>query len=107
MQAGKTDDPRFASITVRQLLQHASGWRVRRAVTVHARTNYAYLLLGRIIEQVTGQSYQSWMQATILGPVGAIAVKMGRTPLGLRDALDAKPADYRFISTVAWPPWLL
>ena len=138
---GKTQDPRFANITIRHLLQHAAGWNVNRNVddsvfayvysartvdavqlsrvgrgvalandpgAVHAYTNYAFLLLGRIIEQVTGQSYQSWMQANILGAVGATGMKFGVTPVAQRDPLEVVPYDRRvpitgFYGVGTWP----
>ncbi|MDX2263074.1 MAG: serine hydrolase [Gemmatimonadales bacterium] len=138
---GKTQDPRFASITIRQLLNHSAGWNPNRSVddsvfaylysaatvdpvqlsrvgrgvpllndpgTVHAYTNYAYLLLGRIIEQVTGQNYQAWMQANVLAPVGIGGMKLGVTPLAQRDPLEVTPYDRRaaitgFYGVGLWP----
>ena len=138
---GKTQDPRFANITIRQLLNHSAGWnpnrnvddsvfaylytaatvdpiqlsRVGRGVplvndpgTVHAYTNYAYLLLGRIIEQVTGQNYQAWMQANVLAPVGIGGMKLGVTPIAQRDPLEVVPYDRRastvgFYGVGSWP----
>ncbi|MBL0180250.1 MAG: serine hydrolase [Gemmatimonadetes bacterium] len=138
---GKTQDPRFANITIRHLLNHAAGWnpsrnvddsvfayvysaatvnatqlsRVGRGVpllndpgTVYGYTNYAFLLLGRIIEQVTGQSYQSWMQANILAPVDAGGMKFGVTPVAQRDPLEVVPYDRRapitgFYGVGTWP----
>jgi len=138
---GKTQDPRFASITVRQLLNHSAGWHPNRSVddsvfaylysaatvdpvqlsrvgrgvpllndpgTVHAYTNYAYLLLGRIIEQVTGQNYQTWMQANVLAQVGIGGMKLGVTPVAQRDPLEVTPYDRRpatigFFGVGSWP----
>jgi CubicO group peptidase (beta-lactamase class C family) len=34
-------------------------------------SNFGYCVLGRVIEKVTGQSYESWVKANILNPVGA------------------------------------
>ncbi len=138
---GKTQDPRFANITNRHLLNHAAGWnpnrnvddsvfayvysavtvdpvqlsRVGRGVpllndpgTVYGYSNYAYLLLGRIIEQVTGQSYQAWMQANILTPIGASGMKFGVTPIAQRDPLEVVSYDRRapitgFYGVGIWP----
>jgi len=138
---GKTEDPRFARITIRHLLQHAAGWDANRSVddstfsylyaartvdarqlsrvgrgiplatvpgTVYAYTNHAYLLLGRIIEQVTGQRYESWMMANILGPLGATGMKLGRTALTDRDPLEVTTYDRRpvvsgYYGVGTWP----
>lgn|GEM_PF-1158512 len=138
---GKTQDPRFANITIRHLLQHAAGWNVSRNVddsvfafvysarttdalqlsrvgrgvplatapgTTYAYSNYAYLLLGRIIEQVTGQTYESWMRTNILTPLGAGTMRFGRTPIASRDPLEVVPYDRRasitgFYGVGTWP----
>jgi len=76
--------------------------------TVYGYSNYAYLLLGRIIEQVTGQSYQAWMQANILTPVGASGMKFGVTPIAQRDPLEVVSYDRRapitgFYGVGIWP----
>ncbi|MEV0588989.1 serine hydrolase domain-containing protein [Nonomuraea sp. NPDC050310] len=47
--------------------------------STYAYGNYDYLLLGRIIEKVSGQPYQSYVQQAILGPRGIRRTKLGRT----------------------------
>lgn len=41
-------------------------------------SNLGYLVLGRVIETVTGQKYAPWIRANILKPVGAAAMHLGR-----------------------------
>ncbi|VTU00128.1 n-acyl-d-amino-acid deacylase : Penicillin-binding protein, beta-lactamase class C OS=Singulisphaera acidiphila (strain ATCC BAA-1392 / DSM 18658 / VKM B-2454 / MOB10) GN=Sinac_4395 PE=4 SV=1: Beta-lactamase [Gemmataceae bacterium] len=41
-------------------------------------SNLGYLVLGRVIEAVTGQKYEPWVRANVLKPVGAAAMHLGR-----------------------------
>src|SRR5262249_2387157 len=38
---------------------------------VYSYSNFGFCVLGRIIEKVTAQPYESWVKANILNPVGA------------------------------------
>jgi len=38
----------------------------------HEYSNFGYLLLSMIIEQITGQDYETWMQENILKPTGCV-----------------------------------
>jgi D-alanyl-D-alanine carboxypeptidase len=38
--------------------------------TDFAYSNFGYCILGRVIEAVTGQSYEDWVRANVLGPSG-------------------------------------
>ncbi|GAA4075383.1 serine hydrolase domain-containing protein [Nonomuraea soli] len=63
-----------------------------------AYSNYGYLLLGRIIEKVTGQSYESYVQSKLLEPLGITRMRLGatlreempRTEVVYKSALTAK-----------------
>ncbi len=123
---GGTEDPQLAQITVRDLLQHTTGWNANRAVddtmwagvwrdrvlnpkllasygrgvrlnvtpgTAYAYTNYSFQVLGRLIERVTGQSYETYVRSAILTPAGVTTMKLGRTPLSLRDPLEVSCYD--------------
>jgi CubicO group peptidase (beta-lactamase class C family) len=46
--------------------------------TKWAYSNFGYCLLGRVIEQVTGQSYESYIQADILAPCGISGMQIAR-----------------------------
>ena len=50
----------------------------------HAYSNFGYCILGRIIEQVTGQSYEEYVRDSVLGPLGITRMKIGRSRLSER-----------------------
>jgi CubicO group peptidase (beta-lactamase class C family) len=68
---GQDDIVRYAS---RRRLDHAPG-------TAFAYSNYGYLLLGKIIEKVTGTPYERYVLETVLAPVGIGRMRLGRTLL--------------------------
>src|SRR3984885_2729515 len=97
--------PYVAAITVDDLLTHtAGGWAADNndpmmhnngwdqakliASTVEnvpltstpgtqwAYSNFGYCLLGRVIEQITGQSYETYVQANILAPCGITGMQI-------------------------------
>jgi N-acyl-D-amino-acid deacylase len=52
----------------------------------YAYSNYGYCLLGRIIEKVTGETYEAYVKANVLFPLGIESMVIGRTRLaGQRD----------------------
>jgi CubicO group peptidase (beta-lactamase class C family) len=69
-----------------QKLDHAPGSR-------YAYSNYGYMLLGRIIEQVSGTDYRTYVQNKILGPRGITRMRPGRTLQA-----DAAPREVRYRS---------
>ncbi|GGS68174.1 serine hydrolase domain-containing protein [Nonomuraea spiralis] len=42
-------------------------------------SNYGYLLLGRIIEKVSGMSYESYIRTKLLQPLGITRMRLGRS----------------------------
>jgi N-acyl-D-amino-acid deacylase len=50
----------------------------------YAYSNFGYCLLGRVIEKLTGQSYESAMGALVLRPAGISRMRLGRTRLADR-----------------------
>lgn len=50
----------------------------------YAYSNYGYCLLGRIIEQITGRSYEEYVQTEILAPLGITRMRIGKTQVGGR-----------------------
>lgn len=52
----------------------------------YAYSNFGYCVLGRIIEQLSGKSYDQFVQEKILGPAGIRHMRIGAT-------LDGKQAD--------------
>jgi len=49
----------------------------------YAYSNFGYNVLGRIIEKSTGKSYEEYVRAEILKPIGITAMRIGKTlPVG-------------------------
>lgn len=47
--------------------------------TRYAYSNFGYCLLGRIIERLTGQSYEAYVREAVLDPAGASGLRLGRS----------------------------
>ena len=47
--------------------------------TKHVYSNFGYCILGRIIERVTGEPYESAIQSTVLDEMGISGIHVGRT----------------------------
>jgi CubicO group peptidase (beta-lactamase class C family) len=116
--AGTTEDPRLASITIANLLDHSGGWdndkigydpmvhgvaiaaamgvptpastentiRYMRGQplnfdpgTQYSYSNFGYAVLGRIIERVTGMSYEQYVRTNVLAPMGITDMRIGQT----------------------------
>jgi CubicO group peptidase (beta-lactamase class C family) len=54
--------------------------------TTYAYSNFGFLVLGRVIEKVTGQSYESWMKANVLSPLGIHDMRIAGSTQGDRAA---------------------
>jgi CubicO group peptidase (beta-lactamase class C family) len=52
--------------------------------TRFAYSNLGFLILGRVIEQVSGQSYADFVRLQVLAALGIERMRQGRTPLSLR-----------------------
>jgi CubicO group peptidase (beta-lactamase class C family) len=75
-------DPRVHTITARQVLSHTTGlqnWRLEKdeplqlAFTPGERFSYSgegYVYLQRVVEHITGQAFESYMQKQVLRPLG-------------------------------------
>jgi N-acyl-D-amino-acid deacylase len=50
----------------------------------YAYSNFGYCLLGRVIESVSGQTYEAYVREHVLKPVGVEAVQVGHTSLANR-----------------------
>lgn len=103
---------KIENITVRQLLEHASGftnvygdpmfehtnythdqlinWALANkapqndAGTVHEYSNFGYCILGRIVEKVTGQSYETYVRNNVLNKAGITRMVIGGNSLAER-----------------------
>jgi len=49
--------------------------------TKYAYSNFGYLILGRVIEKVTGESYENYAQTQVLAPMGITDMQIGHTLL--------------------------
>ncbi|MEU4543300.1 serine hydrolase domain-containing protein [Nonomuraea dietziae] len=56
-----------------------------------AYSNYGYMLLGRIIEKVSGQSYESYVQSKLLSPLGISRMSLGES---LRSEMSPSEVGY-------------
>ena len=109
---------RVRTITVEDLLHHISGWTNaggdpmfmnynlnrwqnvswvldNRPVASWPGTSYTYLnfgysVLGRVIEQVTGQSYENYVRTQILNPIGATSMELGGSTLVQRKTKEVQ-----------------
>lgn len=50
-------------------------------VNGYAYSNYGYMLLGLVIESVTGMQYEAYVQQRLLSPLGIYRMRLGRTQL--------------------------
>lgn len=64
----------------------------------YAYSNFGYDVLGRILERVTGQPYESYMRGTVLAPMGITRMRIGHTL-----AADAAAGEVHYYS-VDTPP---
>ena len=60
------------TVMLSQPIQHPPG-------TYYAYSNFGYVLLGRVIEQVSGLAYEQYVQQNILKPLGIGRQKLGAT----------------------------
>lgn len=59
----------------------------------YAYSNYGYCLLGRVIEKLTGQSYEDYVKQHVLKPIGITDLAIGRTALELRQPNEVRYYD--------------
>ena len=50
----------------------------------YAYSNFGYCVLGRVIEKISGQPYETYMQTEILQPAGIETMRLGRSLLADR-----------------------
>jgi CubicO group peptidase (beta-lactamase class C family) len=62
------------------IVRHVTARALDRAPgTAFAYSNYGYLLLGKIIEKVTGTTYAKYVQDAVLAPLAIRRMRLGRT----------------------------
>jgi len=58
----------------------------------HAYSNFGYIVLGRVIERLSGMRYEDYVRTRVLAPVGANRTKQGKSLL--KDALPEEVKYY-------------
>jgi CubicO group peptidase (beta-lactamase class C family) len=78
-----------------QQLDHTPG-------TVYSYSNFGYCLLGRIIEMLSGLTYEQYMQSNVLRPAGIWDMKLGKSLLTDADSAEVNYDDplRRLVPTV-------
>lgn len=56
----------------------------------YAYSNFGYCLLGRVIEAVSEQSYEDYVRAHVLAPIGIATMKIGATRIDKRSANEVR-----------------
>lgn len=58
--------------------------------TTYSYSNFGYCVLGRVIEKVSGQTYEQYCQQNVLAPLGIKNMRLGRTLLADRASGEVK-----------------
>lgn len=56
----------------------------------YAYSNFGYCLLGRVIEKLTGQTYETYVKEKVLAPIGITTMKIGASRLEGRSANEVR-----------------
>ena len=67
----------------------------------HAYSNFGYIILGRVIERLSGMRYEDYVRARVLVPVGANRTQQGKSRM--KDALPEEVKYYRPGTGLNWP----
>jgi N-acyl-D-amino-acid deacylase len=67
--------------------------------TRQAYSNFGFNVLGRVIEQVSGQPYAAYVRESVLAPAGITAMRLGRTRLA-----DRAPSEVRYYAPSGQAP---
>lgn len=62
--------------------------------TEYQYSNFGYCVLGRIIEKVSGQSYEDYVKTHVLNPAGGTCMRLGRTLLAGRAEREVRYYDF-------------
>jgi CubicO group peptidase (beta-lactamase class C family) len=68
--------------------------------TKHSYTNFGFVLLGHVIESVTGQPYEKYVRENVLGELGISCMKLGSSLPGDRARGEVEYYDFPGASTV-------
>lgn len=94
---GVSFDPMFQSVRFASELKVAAPAKTPHVISAmlkrpldfepgerYAYSNFGYCLLGRVIEKITGQTYEEYVQDSVLKPLGIETMRIGRTKLAGR-----------------------
>jgi len=62
---------------------------------VYAYSNFGYCLLGRVIEKVSGQSYETFVRENVLKPCGAEGMSIGKGEREVRYYSERRPETFK------------
>jgi len=68
--------PASAETVIRYMMDHPLDFEPGSR---YAYSNFGYAVLGRVIERVTGMSYEEYVRSAVLAPAGARRARIGRT----------------------------
>ncbi|WP_171184842.1 serine hydrolase domain-containing protein [Alienimonas chondri] len=80
--------PTGADLVIRYMLERPLDFEPG---SKYAYSNFGYCLLGRLIESVSGQTYEQYVRDQILAPLGVRRMRLGRSL-----AADALPGEVRY-----------
>lgn len=87
------DEPRPADAEM--IIRYMMGQRLNFTPgTRFAYSNFGYNVLGRVIEAVTGQNYESYVKSAILRPMGITGMRIGHTVVHERADGEVSYYDY-------------
>lgn len=85
----------YASLTADLLCRYAISQRLDfDPGTRYSYSQTGYLLLGRIIERITGKTYEDTVREKILTPAGVTTFKLGHALLSQKELAEVKYYDY-------------
>lgn len=67
----------------------------------HVYSNFGYIILGRVIERLSGMKYEDYVRSRVLAPVGANRTQEGR--MRMQDALPEEVKYYMAGAGLNWP----
>jgi N-acyl-D-amino-acid deacylase len=67
----------------------------------HVYSNFGYIILGRVIERLSGMKYEDYVRSRVLAPVGASRTQEGR--MRMQDALPEEVKYYMAGAGLNWP----
>jgi N-acyl-D-amino-acid deacylase len=74
----------------------------RDPATKYEYSNFGYNMLGRIIEKVSGEGYETYVKKNVLSPAGANSMALGHTRLVEMSPLEVFYSDDRGIGDRGW-----